>query len=589
MTHQILSLKWRPRTFSEVVGQDHIMHTLINAFKSNIVAHAYMFTGPRGVGKTTTARIVAKALNCQNNPGTGCTECTNCHEISEARNLDVLEIDGASNRGIDEIRNIRELIKFPPMNSPNKVIIIDEVHMLTTPAFNALLRTLEEPPPHGKFILATTDIQKVPMTIISRCQRFDFYRLSSKIILDQMIKILQSESIQADKESLQAIAVKSTGSMRDALSTLEQVIAYSEDKIRYKNTVKVLGLIPVEIYFRIMKYLNKKDTNSMVNELKEIQTSGTPPSDFINGLDEHIRNLLIASQKGGINLLEVNEELKNQYQTETKDWDIRDLLRISDILEDLSVQLKQATQPDILIEMAFFKLLEMDSSLHLDELIQRINSSDLSGNQKKINTEIVKEKTNTAKPTYEVEEPEKTETSSNIKVKHEISEPESPSVLIEGQTEKSKVDENQNYEEISDSESAEETTKPEPNGQAELTLEFIQSKWTDFVHYVSSHKPSVGTILESCMAQNIDKKELHVSLFEQPKFNFSVLERNKRWISHSLEQIISHPVSIKFIFEEKQNKSGNNTKNKSNKNLLHKNGKAIISQIIDVFDGEIIN
>jgi len=589
MTHKILSLKWRPRTFSEVVGQDHIMHTLINAFKSNIVAHAYMFTGPRGVGKTTTARIVAKALNCQNNPGTGCTECTNCHEISEARNLDVLEIDGASNRGIDEIRNIRELIKFPPMNSPNKVIIIDEVHMLTTPAFNALLRTLEEPPPHGKFILATTDIQKVPMTIISRCQRFDFYRLSSKTILDQMIKILQSESIQADKESLQAIAVKSTGSMRDALSTLEQVIAYSEDKIRYKNTVKVLGLIPVEIYFRIMKYLNKKDTNSMVNELKEIQTSGTPPSDFINGLDEHIRNLLIASQKGGINLLEVNEELKNQYQTETKDWDIRDLLRISDILEDLSVQLKQASQPDILIEMTFFKLLEMDSSLHLDELIQRINSSDLSGNQKKISTEIVKEKTNTAKPTYEVEEPEKMETSSNIKVKHEISEPESPSVLIEGQTEKSKVDENQNYEEISDSESAEETTKPEPNGQGELTLEFIQSKWTDFIHYVSSHKPSVGTILESCMAQNIDKKELHVSLFEQPKFNFSVLERNKRWISHSLEQIISHPVSIKFIFEEKQNKSGNNTKNKSNKNLLQKNGKAIISQIIDVFDGEIIN
>ena len=243
MTHQILSLKWRPRTFSEVVGQDHIMHTLINAFKSNIVAHSYMFTGPRGVGKTTTARIVAKALNCQNNPGTGCTECTNCHEISEARNLDVLEIDGASNRGIDEIRNIRELIKFPPMNSPNKVIIIDEVHMLTTPAFNALLRTLEEPPPHGKFILATTDIQKVPMTIISRCQRFDFYRLSSKIILDQMIKILQSESIQADKESLQAIAVKSTGSMRDALSTLEQVIAYSEDKISY-----VFEHVTVELY-----------------------------------------------------------------------------------------------------------------------------------------------------------------------------------------------------------------------------------------------------------------------------------------------------------------------------------------------------
>ena len=356
MSHQILSLKWRPRIFSEVVGQDHIMHTLVNAFKLNLVAQTYMFTGPRGVGKTTTARIVAKALNCQIIPGSGCKDCTNCNEISEARNLDVLEIDGASNRGIDEIRNIRELIKFPPMNSPNKVIIIDEAHMLTTQAFNALLRTLEEPPPHGKFILATTDIQKVPMTIISRCQRFDFYRLSSKIILEKMDEILQSESIQADQESLQAIAVKATGSMRDALSTLEQVIAYSEDKIIYEDTVKVLGLIPVDIYFRIMKYLHKKDTNSTVNELKEMQTSGIPPSDFINGLNEHIRNLLIASQKDGTNLLEVNEELQKQYQSETKNWDIRDLLRISDILKDLSLQLKQTSQPDILIEMTFFKL-----------------------------------------------------------------------------------------------------------------------------------------------------------------------------------------------------------------------------------------
>ena len=589
MTHQILSLKWRPRTFSEVVGQDHIMHTLINAFKSNIVAHAYMFTGPRGVGKTTTARIVAKALNCQNNPGTGCTECTNCHEISEARNLDVLEIDGASNRGIDEIRNIRELIKFPPMNSPNKVIIIDEVHMLTTPAFNALLRTLEEPPPHGKFILATTDIQKVPMTIISRCQRFDFYRLSSKIILDQMIKILQSESIQADKESLQAIAVKSTGSMRDALSTLEQVIAYSEDKISYEDTVKVLGLIPVDIYFRIMTNLHEKDTNSTVNELKEMQTSGIPPSDFINGLNEHIRNLLIASQKDGTNLLEVNEELQKQYQSETKNWDIRDLLRISDILEDLFLQLKQASQPDILIEMTFFKLLEMDSSLHLDDLIQRINMSNLSENQIQKNPAKGKETRNIGKSEKETVAPEKTDTSSNIKVKHEISKPDISPVLIKEQKAKSIVDENQNQKEVSDSNSVEETTKSEPNGQSELTLEFIQSKWTDFVHYVSSHKPSVGTILESCVVQNIDQKQIHVSLFDQPKFNFSVLERNKHWIAHSLEQMISHPVIIKFILEEKKNKSGTNTKNKTNKNLLQKNGKIVASQIIDVFDGEIIN
>ena len=589
MAHKILSLKWRPRIFTEVVGQDHIMHTLVNAFKSDQVAQAYMFTGPRGVGKTSTARIVAKALNCQNISGTGCTDCINCNEISEARNLDVLEIDGASNRGIDEIRNIRELIKFPPMNSPNKVIIIDEVHMLTTQAFNALLKTLEEPPQHGKFILATTDIQKVPMTIISRCQRFDFYRLSSKVIQEKMIEILQSESIQADQESLQAIAVKSTGSMRDALSTLEQVIAFSEDKINYEDTVKVLGLIPVDICFYIMESLHKKDTNSIVKKLREIQTSGIPPSDFINGLNEHIRNLLIGSQKDGINLLEVNEELKKRYQSETKYWDIRDLLRISDILEDLSLKLKRVSQPDILIEMTFLKLLEMDSSIHLNDIIQRINMSNLSENQKIKGNEKEKESKISHDSLKEAIVSEKMNVSSKIEVKNQISKKIFSSVSKIDEDEKSNIDEGPNHNEVSEFNSEEKAKKMEPEEHSELTLEFIQSKWTEFVNYISSHKPSVGTILDSCVVQSIDQKQINISLFDQPKFNFSVLERNKHWITHSLEQMISYPVIIKFILKEKKNILKTNTNSKTKKNSLQKNGKTIVSQIIDVFDGEIIN
>jgi len=589
MAHKILSLKWRPRIFAEVVGQDHIMHTLVNAFKSDQVAQAYMFTGPRGVGKTTTARIVAKALNCQNISGTGCTDCINCNEISETRNLDVLEIDGASNRGIDEIRNIRELIKFSPMNSPNKVIIIDEVHMLTTQAFNALLRTLEEPPQHGKFILATTDIQKVPMTIISRCQRFDFHRLSSKVITEKMVEILQSESVQADQESLNAIAVKSTGSMRDALSTLEQVISFSEDKISYEDTVKVLGLIPVDLYFHIMKSLHKKDTNSIVKKLREIQTSGIPPSDFISGLNEHIRNLLIGSQIDGVKLLEVNEELKKRYQSETKYWDIRDLLRISDILEDLSLKLKRVSQPDILIEMTFFKLLEMDSSIHLNDIIQRINMSNISENQKNIGYEEGKETRVSHNSVKETMASEKMDPSTKIEVKNQISEQIRPSVSIKDERERSNIDESPNHNKVSKFNSDEQEKKMKSEGQSELTLEFIQSKWTEFVHYISSHKPSVGTILDSCMVQSIDQKQINISLFDQPKFNFSVLERNKHWITHSLEQMISYPVIIKFILEEKKNKIGTNIDSKTNKNSIKKNEKTIVSQIIDVFDGEIIN
>ena len=589
MAHKILSLKWRPRIFAEVVGQDHIMHTLVNAFKSDQVAQAYIFTGPRGVGKTTTARIVAKALNCQNISGTGCTDCINCNEISETRNLDVLEIDGASNRGIDEIRNIRELIKFSPMNSSYKVIIIDEVHMLTTQAFNALLRTLEEPPQHGKFILATTDIQKVPMTIISRCQRFDFHRLSSKVIKEKMVEILQSESVQADQESLNAIAVKSTGSMRDALSTLEQVISFSEDKISYEDTVKVLGLIPVDLYFHIMKSLHKKDTNSIVKKLREIQTSGIPPSDFISGLNEHIRNLLIGSQIDGVKLLEVNEELKKRYQSETKYWDIRDLLRISDILDDLSLKLKRVSQPDILIEMTFFKLLEMDSSIHLNDIIQRINMSNISENQKNIGYEEGKETRIIHNSVKETMASEKMVPSTKIELKNQISEQIRPSVSIKDERERSNIDESPNHNKVSKFNSDEQKKKMKSEGQSELTLEFIQSKWTEFVHYISSHKPSVGTILDSCMVQSIDQKQINISLFDQPKFNFSVLERNKHWITHSLEQMISYPVIIKFILEEKKKKIGTNIDSKTNKNSIKKNEKTIVSQIIDVFDGEIIN
>ncbi|MBH50221.1 MAG: DNA polymerase III subunit gamma/tau [Candidatus Marinimicrobia bacterium] len=573
----MLSLKWRPKTFAEVVGQDHVMHTLKNAFKSNLIAQAYMFTGPRGVGKTTTARIISKALNCKQKPAIGCAKCISCNEISEARNLDVIEIDGASNRGIDEIRNIRELIKFPPMNSKYKVIIIDEVHMLTGPAFNALLRTLEEPPPHGKFVMATTDIQKVPMTIISRCQRFDFHRLSTQAIVDQLAKILEMELIEADDESLIAIALKATGSLRDALSTLEQVIAFSDKKITFQLTEKVLGLIPSETFFNVMNYFKEKDSYLMFKELKSIQKSGFPPTDFINGLNEHIRNMIISSNKNGTKLLEVNEELKTKYESSSNLWDVRDLIRISDILDKLILQIKRTPHPDIIIEMALFKILEMDSSIRLDDLIHRIKKTDFSEVSKK---EQTTEGNSTKHNLNTLKENVKTNVYKESKVNRGITELGSKSTTPEKQKIEVQDDDKKDIKNISDS-----NTKD----LKELSFDLIQSKWSDFIDYVSIHKPSVGTILDSCTLQDIVKNTLHVLIFDQPRFNYDLLERNKPWISLSLEKIISEPVKIKILYQEKSEKNGTTVNVKSKNKSISKNDKKIVSQIINQFDGELIN
>jgi len=324
MTYKVLSLKWRPQVFSDIVGQEHVTKTLVNAFKKDRVAQGYIFTGPRGVGKTTTARILSKALNADGGPCYDFDPSSKlAEEISQGRALDVLEIDGASNRGIEEIRNLREQIKFSPMVGQYKVIIIDEVHMLTNPAFNALLRTLEEPPEHGKFIFCTTDIHKVPATIISRCQRFDFNRIATDVIIDRITFILKNEKIKSDQDSLQIISRKADGSMRDALSILDQVISYCGTDISYDKTVSALGVIPNDLYFEYTESLIIKDGTLLLNVLERFSRYGVPAAEVVNGINNHIKNLFkdvkqyepLIALKGGENgltsfknLLELDEK-----------------------------------------------------------------------------------------------------------------------------------------------------------------------------------------------------------------------------------------------------------------------------------------
>src|SRR3989339_266462 len=289
----VTARKWRPQTFSEVVGQEHITTTIKNAIINKRVAHAYLFTGPRGCGKTTTARILAKTLNCLNPVnGEPCNKCEMCESFLNSQTLDIIEIDGASNRRIEEIRTLRESVKYAPTKGNYKVYIIDEVHMLTTESFNALLKTLEEPPEHTIFIFATTDIHKVPLTIISRCQRFDFRRIELGEIKTLLKKIADAEDIKIDDQSLTLIAKKADGALRDAQSLFDQVISFCGNNVEAHVITKMLNLIDEEVYFVISDAIINKNFADAFDVSKRIYENGWNFIDFVDGLIEHFRNIM---------------------------------------------------------------------------------------------------------------------------------------------------------------------------------------------------------------------------------------------------------------------------------------------------------
>jgi DNA polymerase-3 subunit gamma/tau len=572
MSYKVLSLKYRPQNFLEVVGQEHVTQTLVNAFKKDRVGQGYIFTGPRGVGKTTTARILAKGLNCKDSKnGNPCNKCTICDEITEYRNLDVLEIDGASNRGIEEIRNLRELIKFTPMNSLYKIFIIDEVHMLTNQAFNALLRTLEEPPPHGKFIMCTTDIHKVPDTIISRCQRFDFNRISINHIKESINSILLKEKIESDVESVEAIAAKSEGSMRDALSILDQVIAFSESKINFKDVENILGLVSSEIYFRLTDSIKDKNAELLLETLTEIRKGGIPVDDVVKGLNVHIRNLMYASLNDGVNILDISDDLKNEYIESSKLWDVRDLLRITEVINDLEVKISRSNQPYIMFEITALKLLEMDQTVFIEDLLnQSPATTDFGEKKNKVN--------NNNDTPREVDKKIKVDTSK--------------SDVLDNSDEINKIDKNREVDtNISDDlEDNVDSLKSKNNEEdvSILDIDFIKSEWLNIVTMVTNIRTSIGIVMEHSMPIKIEKNILKVGVYNQPKFSLDLINKNKQVIEEITSKQLKNTVVLNFseIHEEIEAPDANNEISKVNKNK-NDNTDAMDS-VIELFDGEIL-
>lgn len=373
MSYVALYRKYRPQNFDDIVGQDAIVTTLKNQLSTGKIGHAYLFCGMRGTGKTSTARVFAKALNCEKGPTPNpCNVCKSCRAISSGSMIDVIEMDAASNRGIDDIRDLREKVNFAPSEGRYKVYIIDEVHMLTTEAFNALLKTLEEPPAYVVFILATTEPNKLPQTILSRCMRFDFTRISTAQMVSRLREVVADTGIETEDKALVLIAQSSQGSVRDALSLLDKAIAYGDKKLSYDDVLTLLGAVSHEVFYDISEAVLKSSSAAVLEILDQVVKQGKDLFRFMDDLLEHFRNLLIVRINADRNLIDVIDEDYKRLQQLAQRYTEEKLLSIIGILKDAANDVKWSSQPKIVVETALVKLTLVDLWQREEGYIARI-------------------------------------------------------------------------------------------------------------------------------------------------------------------------------------------------------------------------
>lgn len=376
MSYMALYRKWRPDEFEEVKGQEHVVTTLKNQITHDRVGHAYLFCGTRGTGKTTVAKLFAKAVNCEQplEDGSPCNECAACKAISAGTSLNVIEIDAASNNGVDNIRDIRDEVQYSPTEGKYKVYIIDEVHMLSIGAFNALLKTLEEPPSYVIFILATTEAHKIPITILSRCQRYDFRRISLDTIYERLSELLQREGVEAEERAVRYVAKAADGSMRDALSLLDQCIAfYLGQTLTYEKVLEVLGAVDVEVFNELMRHVAANDTMAALKVVDEIVWQGRELSQFVTDFTWYMRNLLLLKSSDNVNdQLDISAENMDSMKQVAELVEMDSLMRYVRVFSEMSNQIRYATQKRVTLELAIIKLTTPQMESNMDSILDRI-------------------------------------------------------------------------------------------------------------------------------------------------------------------------------------------------------------------------
>jgi DNA polymerase-3 subunit gamma/tau len=557
MSYLVLARKWRPQSFEEVIGQHHITKTLQNAIANDRVAHAFLFAGARGVGKTSMARILAKALNCREGPKPSpCNGCENCKEISSGNSMDVLEIDGASNRGINEIRELRETVKYTPATSAFKIFIIDEVHMLTPEAFNALLKTLEEPPPRVIFILATTQPHKIPLTILSRCQRFDFKRIPLEEIFQRLKEIVAQEEVEVSDKGLLLMARESRGSLRDAQSLLDQTIAFSGKKINDEDVKEVLGVIDSALVFEMSSAIARGDTGKCLDIIDNIYTYGYDMGRFCRELLEHLRNLMVVKIGGDPRqLTDLQGKEVEDLVAQSEELSLEQIHRLFNVLLQSEQEMSRSAFPKVIMEVALIKMASLGPLVPLDEIMDRLNEleSNLAG--------------------YPAELPMGAPGRKEDMVSQpDISAP--PAMEEKGET-------------LPISKKEIENDAPQ---RADL-----EEKWAQLIDHIKAQNPILGSLLRYGRLLHLDEEQIEIA-FDKGSFYLEKMseEKNKRECEEVCRDFFKKELRLifkDFGAEERNAHTENGSIEESTDRERHLRKEAmenpVIKDAVEIFDGTI--